>query len=525
MSTRKVKDAKDLESNEKIYFKSHAKATYMSDGKTVEEIINNIKSDYVNNKTLDQIINQKADIAEIPTKVSQLENDADYLPNTTQLANGVYVVDLNGNLCDADTYDGTDVTGIGLVTDKGAWVVALDEWYSTSSSTAWNGNKSAWGGYGTEVTGCFTTTTSSSTAITDFNGEANTDAIIAQLSGTSDGQSGYTGAPAAEYCRAYSKGYKGVGEWYLPAAGELNEIVLNKDAINAVLTKLGKNSLSKNSYSWSSSQCGSDFAWYYHWGSSAWSTYRKNNSLGVHPIAKLIVPPSITSRIESLENNKADKSEIPTKVSQLENDVPYALKSEVEVKVEDGVYAVTADGDLIDYNTADSSCIGVALVANEHKFMIAKKNAKNNVSSDTLYWEKSFIDLSLTNYKYVDGTNTTGYLPKPDGTFVGSTHLSNDFTTWTAGALSDFNGKANTAVIAEASSHAQDMCTVLNTFNASDNFKDWYVPACGQLALMYLNKTEINTALTKIGGNVLTNAWYWSSSEYDSDCAWAVYFL
>lgn len=42
MATRKVKDAKDLESNELIYFKSHAKATYMSDGRSVEDAINNI---------------------------------------------------------------------------------------------------------------------------------------------------------------------------------------------------------------------------------------------------------------------------------------------------------------------------------------------------------------------------------------------------------------------------------------------------------------------------------------------------
>lgn len=40
MGTRKVKDAKDLSTNELIYFKGHAKATYMSDGTTVEDAIN-----------------------------------------------------------------------------------------------------------------------------------------------------------------------------------------------------------------------------------------------------------------------------------------------------------------------------------------------------------------------------------------------------------------------------------------------------------------------------------------------------
>ena len=39
MSTRKIKDAKDISSGELIYFKGHAKATYLSDGRTVEQAI------------------------------------------------------------------------------------------------------------------------------------------------------------------------------------------------------------------------------------------------------------------------------------------------------------------------------------------------------------------------------------------------------------------------------------------------------------------------------------------------------
>lgn len=42
MAMRKIKDAKDLTTNELIYFKGHAKATYMSNGKTVEDAINQI---------------------------------------------------------------------------------------------------------------------------------------------------------------------------------------------------------------------------------------------------------------------------------------------------------------------------------------------------------------------------------------------------------------------------------------------------------------------------------------------------
>ena len=223
--------------------------------------------------------------------------------------------------------------------------------------------------------------------------------------------------------------------------------------------------------------------------------------------------------------------QIPTRVSQLENDANYITKTEAanlyqpkgnyvvdDVMPGDGVYAVAADGKLIDYNTADSTALGVALVAGEHKFMIAKSDATNDGSNYNLYYDYDKGDLSLTNYSNADGTNSYGYL---------ETELSTDFTTWTAGALSDFNGKSNTQVIAASSSNAKDMCKVLETFNAgSDNqgHTDWYVPACGQLALMYLAKTDINAALTNIGGTALESGYYWSSSERDASYAWRVSF-
>lgn len=42
MANRVIKDAKDLTTNELIYFRGHAKATYMSNGATVEDAINGL---------------------------------------------------------------------------------------------------------------------------------------------------------------------------------------------------------------------------------------------------------------------------------------------------------------------------------------------------------------------------------------------------------------------------------------------------------------------------------------------------
>ena len=44
MANRLIKDAKDLQTNELVYFRGHAKATYMSDGRTVEDAVNNMSS-------------------------------------------------------------------------------------------------------------------------------------------------------------------------------------------------------------------------------------------------------------------------------------------------------------------------------------------------------------------------------------------------------------------------------------------------------------------------------------------------
>lgn len=83
MSTRKIKDAIDLETSEKFYFRGHAKATYMSDGRTVEDAINDIPtggggdlSDYITRDELSNVAtsgsyNDLKDKPTIPSAVTE----------------------------------------------------------------------------------------------------------------------------------------------------------------------------------------------------------------------------------------------------------------------------------------------------------------------------------------------------------------------------------------------------------------------------------------------------------------------
>lgn len=102
-----------------------------------------------------------------------------------------------------------------------------------------------WGDLATNIT-ALTDITSLAAAKMDFNGETNTAAIVAQL-GASNGM-----AYAAKLCAdlvAY-----GFDDWYLPAAGELNEIYLK-------LGPTGNSQITTGTY-WSSSEGDDNFAWF-----------------------------------------------------------------------------------------------------------------------------------------------------------------------------------------------------------------------------------------------------------------------
>jgi hypothetical protein len=80
MATRKIKDAKDLDTGELIYFKGHAQATFMSDGRTVEEAVSGISGgsggtiDTSNLATKDELAQKQDVISDIDTIRSNAAN-------------------------------------------------------------------------------------------------------------------------------------------------------------------------------------------------------------------------------------------------------------------------------------------------------------------------------------------------------------------------------------------------------------------------------------------------------------------
>lgn len=228
---------------------------------------------------------------ETPTSITRTASGLSYVPNiayTKQL--GVFIMDIEGGLNTVSSWASGQATGVALITDEVSIVIAPENWYTYNSNNdgAWNGNtRSAWGGYDMFLTGV-KTFDSESDAIIDFAGSANTDAIISTLIGATDNYSQYyTGAPAAEYCRAYSKGCKGEGQWYLPAAGEMNQIALNKAAIEEALTAISGELFDIPDQDWTSTQYSFYGAWYYDWDAEYFYDSNKYYQCGVRPITTL----------------------------------------------------------------------------------------------------------------------------------------------------------------------------------------------------------------------------------------------
>lgn len=175
----------------------------------------------------------------------------------------------------------------------------------------------------------------------------------------------------------------------------------------------------------------------------------------------------------------------------------------------------TASYPIIGIVVADESAAGLTVMSN---FGLAADGSKTtDTDTSRLKWQNiQTMDWGLT--KYTSGVD----------------------------AKTDFNGKANTTAIINAIK-AYD--TANNTDNITGNIGgaiqafvtegtvagDWYVGSEGELYKVYENKTAIKAAADKIynanstlgmnGNTLLSNTYFWSSSEASRFDAWKTYMF
>lgn len=157
--------------------------------------------------------------------------------------------------------------------------------------------------------------------------------------------------------------------------------------------------------------------------------------------------------------------------------------------VGDGVYAVNKNLRLIPVSEADNTCIAVALVYDRHRIMIEKNEDSNQSYKDAsagynrsylFYWGGRGMDQpGITNYNKLYESDTSGYLKSELGSYLGTPNLPANITTWTSGALSDWDGKTNSEVLKEVTEGGEGYNSyvtigrVLNVFLASSDAKGY----------------------------------------------------
>lgn len=208
----------------------------------------------------------------------------------------------------------------------------------------------------------------------------------------------------------------------------------------------------------------------------------------------------------------------------------YAVDWSEAVK-EDGVYAIMPDGKALAYEYVQNrDYVGVAFTVFGKAYQVSQFYAPANDGSLTGYWSKdNLVDIpGLVNYQVVAENTFIGYLPTNDGYYYSiEKRIVGDWAIWRSWdssrvALTDFSGKENTEKILDSQvvdgvPTANTISETLLLFRANDALNeqhdDWFIPSCGQLAFMYLFRSQLNDLMDGLGASVFDYTQVLSSSE------------
>ena len=90
----------------------------------------------------------------------------------------------------------------------------------------------------------------------------------------------------------------------------------------------------------------------------------------------------------------------------------------------------------------------------------------------------------------------------------------------------EYDGYINNCTDAVADWHGQANTKLLEEIGLNESIKleaGQYIPAVGEMYLIYLHKKALNEALEAVGGEPIANDWYWTSTENSASNAWSLY--
>ena len=163
---------------------------------------------------------------------------------------------------------------------------------------------------------------------------------------------------------------------------------------------------------------------------------------------------------------------------------PANQEEATQSEMADGIYLIKKTGKPVLFAPGcnKKDCVAVGIKLGGKSIAVSLKDAADGE------------DITLTNSE--DETEYDGYI--------------NNYTD----AVADWHGKANTKHLEEIG------------LNESIKLEaGQYIPAVGEMYLIYLHKKSLNEALEAVGGKPIANKWYWTSTETNATYAWILYLL
>ena len=309
-----------------------------------------------------------------------------------------------------------------------------------------------WGAVVEDVSGV-QNSSSVSTSTADWQGFKNTKAMYeADKSGAN--------YPAIKKVLTYSTTGTEQGQWYLPAAGELQAISTNKDTLNTTLAKIGGTQMSGNY--WSSSEQNSGSSYYIGIGSNSSTTGRK--------IAKNKAKPVIN----------------------------FGSKNKTDFAYNNGGTVVTCKiGDIL---YSDKKCYSGGVQSGKTPIGVvfdASRRTAIALESSTMYWsiENEYVDIpGLTDtdepkQDFNGKANTAAIKAYRNGLWFPAARYTYEYKTTGTNA-----GEWYLPALGE-----------LNTVYSNKDYMNY--------ALSLVGKKDIPT-----------NDFHWSSSEYSTNSVWVLIF-
>ena len=339
--------------------------------------------------------------------------------------------------------------------------------------------------------------TSETVAITDFNGRVNTLAIVAACANDT------TEDNAAIYCNSYSTEGTNVGQWYLPAAGELYSYVsANKNTLEAVCR--GSVNLGCRLFDeplWASAE----YNEYRAWNVCAYDNSVGKSSKGAFSSACCFLPINVNNGVAEPCSSEYKYTCSGTGYSGGSGTACGGMYASCTCtsgyEWKNGVCSKKPDCNVGYIYYADKTCSSSYNSSKTVAGIVVKKNKLVMSKPIRMTWSSDYDNVS------------------------GLTDITSSST-----AQADMNGKSNTSTIVsyhtgigESTSTSAALYCNSYTGGISGTSGKWYLPAAGELySYVYGNYSTLNPVATTLSWSYFVN-WFWSSSERSGDNAWFVY--